>query len=269
MDECHNPNPEMSMSPLIGRLTNGTYTAPPLIEEQQQVTISAKSPIHLDTKSATIILLPDLPDVKRIPYPGRDNQDREAIFDFIIISKNDSWVKGSEEFVEKNRLDTSKEWHGRLIQIPVCRPIMDLAGSHAFDPYADVISIGTASREGTQAEETDRAGRRSQRIAEWVNLALRRAGRPKHVYTMNLGQYRLEIGEDKVSKKNGEIDTAKERPVVLIGVVRKGEINLTEALRNVFEQHQENEFFRYLAAHYPGREIYPFNEFPRDTCPAQ
>jgi hypothetical protein len=266
MDECHNTMPEMSLSPAIGRLTYGTYHAPDVIKEEQQVTITAKSIEHQDTKTATIILLPDPPNIKRVQYPGRDKQGQEALFDFIIISKNDSWVYGSEEFIERNRLDASEKSQGPPQNTPVCGPIIDLAGSHALDPYVDIIAIGTASREGTHDEETLRAGRRSQRIAEWLNFALREASSSKHVYMMNLGQYHPGVGEGRVLTKN---DTAQERPVVLIGVVRQGEIDLRDALRSVFEQHQENDFFRFLSTHYPGREISPYGGLPESTCPIQ
>jgi hypothetical protein len=265
MDECHNTTPEMSLFPSIGQLINGSYTAPKSIEKQQQVTIRAQSLTHHDTQDATIILLPDPPNIKRVQYPGKDSQNREAVFDFIIISKNDSWVYGSEELVEKNRLDTSEELRNTAQRTPVCKPIMELAGSHAFEPYVDVISIGTASREGTEAEETNRAGRRSQRIAEWVNLALRDTGLLKNVYTMNLGQYHPGTDDKALTK----YDTAPERPVILIGIVREGDINLEEALRNVFEQHQENEFFKFLATHYPRREINLYSGFPKTTCHTQ
>jgi hypothetical protein len=266
MDECHNTTPELILSPAVGRLTNGTYHAPPVIEEEQQITIMAKSIEHQETKTATIILLPDPPNIERAQYTGKDKRDREALFDFIIISRNDSWVFGSEEFLVRNRLDTSKEPQRTPQGTPACEPIIELAGSDAFDPYVDVIAIGTASREGTDAEETDRAGRRSRRIAEWVNMALRNSNSPKNVYTMNLGQYHPGVGEGKALTK---YETARERPVVIIGVVRKGEIDLREAMRSVLEQHQENDFFKFLATHYPGREINLYPNLPETICPAR
>jgi len=266
MDECHNNVPEMSIAPEIGRLTNGTYFGPKVIKEEQQITITVRSKKYHDTQTATIILLPDSPDIRRSQYPGEDNKKRKAIFDFIIISKNDSWVYDKDDFVERDRLNSTERIPGPLHRIPVCQPILALAGSHAFDPYVDVISIGTASREGKQTEEEGRAGRRSKKIAEWVNLALRNVGRSKHVYTMNLGQYLPRSGEGKILTPD---DTAQERPVVLIGVVRDGEIDLEEALSNVFEQNKGNSFFNFLASHYPGRKIKLYDELPKAACSSQ
>jgi hypothetical protein len=54
--------------------------------------------------------------------------------------------------------------------------------------------------------------------------------------------------------------------VVLIGVVRADAIDLRQALRNFLEQHQENDFFRFLAKHYPGREIVPYSQMPDTQC---
>jgi len=143
---------------------------------------------------------------------------------------------------------------------------VELAGADAFDPYVDVISIGTASREGPRVEEENRADRRSKKIAEWVNLALTNTKQSKHVYRMNLGQYLPDSGDQKPKSPD---ETSPERPVVIIGVVRAGEIDLGEALRNVLERHWENKFFRFLAQHYPGRQIVPDNQLPETQCTVQ
>src|SRR5436853_4297752 len=264
MKECHDTTPEMSISPNIGQLESGTYTAPDSIKKEQLVTLTIKSMYYRDTISTKIILLPDPPEIKRSQYQGEDDKRRKAVFDLIIIAKNDSWVFRSDDLVVKNQPNSTERQHGPLQQTLVCQPILALAGSHAFDPYVDLICIGTASREGTQAEEENRAGRRSVRIAEWINLALRNTRRSKHVYTMNLGQYVPQPGEQKVLTTD---EPAPERQVVLIGVVRAGEIDLREALRNVFQQHQENDFFKFLATHYPGREINLYERVSGIACP--
>lgn len=266
MDECHDHDPEITLTPEVGEFNEGTYHAPGRIEREQLVTIKARSKCYQDVKTAVIRLLPDAADVKRTPYPGEDERRRKAVFDLIVISRNDSWVLGSDELVKRNFLDANARSRGEAPQTRVCQPVMALAGSREFEPYVDIISIGTASREGPQAEEEGRANRRSRKIAEWVNQALRNAGREKHVYTMNLGQYVPRPGEGRTKTED---ETAQERPVVIIGVVRAGEINLEEALRNVFEEHQDDEFLKFLAMHYPGRKIVSFSGLPdqRSPCP--
>jgi hypothetical protein len=261
MNECHNTTPTLALSPNLGRLVNGTYSAPKTVTEEQQVTITARSPFYGDEKSATIILLPDPPHTKRRQYPVKDNEGREGVLDLIIISDNNSWVYESDEFVEQAS-EGDGTAHNRRTS-PVCRPILDLAGSHAFDPYVDVIAIGTASREGSEVEEEGRAGRRSRRIAEWVNLALRNKDQSKHVYTMNLGQYHLHP-DDRADASRDE--TAHERPVVIMGVVRGGDIDLTSAVRNVFDEHQNDPLFRFLTSHYPGRWLGSYNAVPTSEC---
>lgn len=262
MDECHDRSPDISFSPNLGELTGGTYKAPSIIKDEQTVTLSASSKIYHDTQSVSIILLPDIPNIKRNQYPGEDQKNRKAIFDFIIISKNDSWVYKSDSLVEKNRLNPSERSEKPYVQTPVCNPILNLSKSRQFDAYVDIICIGTASREGTQTEETERANKRGEQIAKWVNEGLRKTGRTKNVYTMNLGKYMPQVGEDNLLTKD---ETAQERPVILIGVVREGEIDLTDAINNMFNQYRkENDFLRFLAIHYPRREINLFNKLPEN-----
>ena len=55
--------------------------------------------------------------------------------------------------------------------------------------------------------------------------------------------------------------------MVLIGVIPNGEIDLTEALQNVFD-HQDNPFFRFLATHYPGRAIVSYQDQQRPAIKA-
>ncbi len=262
MDDCHESRAELSISPVIGRLSGMTYYAPDTIREEQQVTVIAKSPWHHDTRIATIILLPDSPNIDRTQYSGEDRKKRQALFDFIIISKSNSWVFRSDDLVEKNRLGANGDLNPSQ-KVPVCIPILELAESRQFDPYVYVITIGTASREGKQREEENRADRRGKKIAEWVNAGLRSKSKSKQVYTMNLGQYQTQPGEATNLSPN---DTAQERPVVLIGVIPNGEIDLTEALQNVFDRHQDNPFFRFLATHYPGREIVSYQESAKSPC---
>jgi hypothetical protein len=260
VQECRDNTVDWTIYPAIGSIQNGTYLAPAQINQQQQITITATSHWYQDKQSATITLLPDAADIKRQQYTGEDEQKRQALFDVIVISSGHSWVFGSDVYIESNK--TSLD-HGSQKVIPVCDPVLLLAKSYGFDPYADVIAIGTASREGTRAEEDNRADRRSKRLAEWVNLALSKKVHSKNVYAMNLGQYQLHTGDTRRVTKD---ETAPERPVVLIGIVRSGPINIKQALHDVFSRNQDNELFRFLDAHYPKRDIIGYSNLPSGDC---
>lgn len=259
MDDCHS-DAEWSLKPPIGEVLNGTYHAPTTVTREQQITVTAKSSHHDDTKSATVMLQPDSPGITRRQYPTHDKQGRPAVIDLIIISKSNAWVYMSEEHVE--RLSEDGVSTDDSTKTRACKPILDLAGSDAFDRYADVIAVGTASREGSEDEEAGRAAERSKRIAEWVNLALRNRGLTKHVYTMNLGQYKARDRRALTPR-----ETARERPLVLIGVVRAGEIDLETTLRQVIDQHQNDEFFKFLTTYYPRRDVQPYAEVSQSACP--
>ena len=144
----------------------------------------------------------------------------------------------------------------------MCRPVLALAESHAFDQYDDVIAVGTASREGEEIEEAERAGNRSRRLAEWVNLALRNTGRSTNVYAMNFGQYRIQPDDRPLSRD----ETSKERPVVLIGVVRRGSVDIASAVQEVLANNQSDPIFQFLASRYPQREIERYTALPASAC---
>jgi hypothetical protein len=263
VDECHKDVAPLTLSPPVGRLSAGTYFAPDVIHEEQQITISAQSEHYGDVRSTTVILLPDSPAIERKSYPIQDKEGRPAVIDLIVISRNDSWVFKSDTMVEKGRLRGSAGGAESAESTSVCRPVLELAESRAFEPYADIIAVGTASREGPEIEEDGRAARRGQNIARWVNSALAYRPQPKHVYFMNLGQYRREAGEGGQPTTD---DTARERPVILMGVARAGDIDLQRAVSRVLQENQNDEFFKFILAHYPRRDIEPFHEAPLTSC---
>jgi hypothetical protein len=262
-DECHEDTAALEIWPHIGRLNAGTYFAPDKIAQEQQVKLTAVSKRYGDKRSAAIILLPDSSSVLRKSYPITDKQGRPAVLDLIIISRTDSWLYKSDSLIERNRLSASAEHDNIGGPTPVCRAILDLAKSHAFEPYVDIIAVGTASREGRQIEEDGRAGRRGQNIARWINYSLQATQRRKHVYFLNLGQYRTLTDEAGVSSPD---ETAGERPVVLLGIVRAGDIDLQSTLDEVLRRYQNDKFFKFLVSHYPRRDIARFTEVSAGHC---
>jgi len=262
-NECHDDLAPLTIKPALGQLEGGTYTAPDSVDHEQQVALTAYSRRYGDKISATIILLPDSPEVTRKTYDTVDKDGRKATLDLIIISNTDSWVYKSDTDIESNRLLASRTSSNDKAPTSVCSAILSLAKSHAFEPYVDIVAVGTASREGRQAEENDRAARPGKNIARWVNFALQSTKQRKNVHLLNLGQYQKVIGETEQLSND---DTAHERPVVMLGVVRGGEIDLAAALDDVMRRNPRDPFFKFLSSHYPRRDIGRFAEIPVQPC---
>lgn len=263
LNECHEDLAPLTIKPVLGQLEDGTYTAPDNVDRERQVVLTAYSRHYRDKISATIILLPDSPQVTRKTYETADEDGRKATLDVIIISNTNSWVYESDTEIESNRLHTSSTSSADKAPTPVCRAILSLARSHAFEPYVDIVAVGTASREGRQAEEDDRAARRGENIARWVNFALQSTRQRKNVHLLNLGQYRKVIGEADQPTSDG---TSHERPVVMLGVVRGGDIDLAAALDDVMRRNPSDPFFEFLSSHYPRRDIRRFAQVPDHPC---
>jgi hypothetical protein len=180
LQECTNTEPEVELVPAVGTYQNEIYSAPKRIDHEMFVKFIARSRVYGDVKEVRLMLLPDAPSIQRTQYPIEDDQGRRGFVDVIVVSKDDSWVYNNEEFVE--RYSKTEFAAGGKHESPVCKAITALANSHAFDPYTDVIGVGTASREGPIGKENDRALRRSIAISRWVNYALRTRRLAKHVY---------------------------------------------------------------------------------------
>lgn len=260
LQECTNTEPEVELVPAVGTYQNEIYSAPKRIDHEMFVKFIARSRVYGDVKEVRLMLLPDAPSIQRTQYPIEDDQGRRGLVDVIVVSKDDSWVYNNEEFVE--RYSKTEFAAGGKHESPVCKAITALANSHAFDPYTDVIGVGTASREGPIGKENDRALRRSIAISRWVNYALRTRRLAKHVYIMNLGQY---VVTDKDKQNVSTDETAPERPVIIFGVVRKGELDTARAIQKKIE-HSSEPFFRMLHSHYTSKEISLFDESSSASC---
>jgi hypothetical protein len=171
------------------------------------------------------------------PVDGMDGQGRRASFDFIIFTKDYTWVKGSTSQVERSgsgvpETDTVREVVSSQIRETLLRE-------------KELIAVGLASREGERQAEEDRAARRSQTAAGWLTSI---AGPSTPIWRLNLGQY----GKDCASQEDA--DTSFERPLILAGVRSKDEgTNLREALANAISG-KEN---------LPSRECYSQFELTR------
>jgi hypothetical protein len=148
------------------------------------------------------------------PVEGKDAQGRNAAFDFIILTEDYTWVKGSTNQVEgRTGIVPDAETAQRVIN-PQIRD--------ALSSSSDLIAVGLASLEGDQAAEEERANQRSQTVTRWMETI---ATPDKGIWRLNLGQY------NKTCKTQEDVNTSFQRPLILIGVRSKEQgANLQEAL---------------------------------------
>lgn len=145
---------------------------------------------------------------------GFDKQDRRGLFDIVVLKKQFLWVRSSAEQLERN---------GVVIPLAnVADTVIDPDIRRAFTSALDVVAVGTASQEGTQAVEIARAARRAR---ETANLVRPRIKSEVPIWTLNLGQYRDPCEDCVVAETNWQ------RPFIVIAVVEKDDgLILQEAL---------------------------------------
>ncbi len=152
---------------------------------------------------------------------GKDLQDHWASFDFIILTGDFTWVKGSTtEVVSHDEVVPDAEVAERVLS-PKIRD--SLSGA------SDLIAVGLASQEGERVREEERAIARSQTIAAW----LAKVSNPRSaLWSLTLGQY------NRGCKQQEDAGTSFERPLILAGVRSKAEgTNLQEALADAISGH--------------------------------
>jgi hypothetical protein len=148
------------------------------------------------------------------PVDGVDSHGRKAAFDFIVLTSELTWVKGSSDHVEhRGEVVPDLETASRVINADIAR---------ILQRSKDLIAIGLASSEGGRPQEEERAERRAVSIAGWLGGA---GDAATPVWRLNLGQY------DRACKSQEDADTSFERPLLFAGVRDKEEgVNLQEAL---------------------------------------
>jgi hypothetical protein len=149
------------------------------------------------------------------PVDGVDSQGRSAAFDFIVLTEEFTWVKGSTFQVEsRGQVVTDAAVVEKVISPDIRRSLL---GSQ------ELIAVGLASQEGDRAIEEQRAARRSRTVLGWMVLV---APPEKPLWRLNLGQYNGEL-----CKAQEDADTSFQRPLILIGVrERQDGADLSEAL---------------------------------------
>ncbi len=164
------------------------------------------------------------------PVEGKDAQGRNAAFDFIILTDDYTWVKGSTYQVAGKGGVVAED---RILDQVVSAPIRE-----SLNRSVELIAVGLASQEGEQAVEEQRAARRSRTILSWLVLL---SDTQKPLWRLNLGQY------NSACQGQQEADTSFQRPLIMVGVRSKDDgANLGEALADAISG----------KANLPSRECY-------------
>ena len=221
----------------FGTVENGTFLTLTPVTHARHIVVTVHSlahPRYDEHDDVDIVVNPEDPNVERKTTQGQDPEGRQGTFDVLIVTKDRSWEFASDERIDGN--------------LPGDELMKRLAESEVFHPYQDLVAVGTASREGEKPKEDARADLRSARLSTWIVSALRSSTTNRKVWRINLGRYM----PDRDTESLQPSDTARERRLVVIGVIRKdAKLDVERALRNAFDMHSKEEFFREIVRHYP------------------
>jgi|GEM_PF-3544030 len=151
------------------------------------------------------------------PREIKDSNGYTAAIETVVLSNDFSWAFESDKNVQRNGEDANINEH-----------LLSPGISGVIAKYSDVIAVGAASSEGVEQnpiEEAERAARRADQLQLWIKNNII-ASNP--LYSLSLGYYQGTIGK---------VDSAEQRKIVVIGVIRKDEaIDLADALRRSLHQ---------------------------------
>lgn len=152
---------------------------------------------------------------------GKDSQGQPAAFDFIMLTNEFTWVKGStSQLISGDKVIPEAEAAHRVLS----QQVRDSLAS-----ASDLIAVGLASQEGERTQEEARALDRAKTVSRWMS----KVSKPEMaLWTLTLGQY------DKACKEQEDSDSSFERPVIFAGVRSKADgVNLQEALGDAINGH--------------------------------
>lgn len=135
------------------------------------------------------------------PIEGADRNGRTAQFDVVVLRKDYGWVRGSTTDLERGE--------SRLSADDITRDVFTRELREGLSSARELIAVGLASQEGEVERETQRAGLRAARIAEWTREAV---GASVPLWTLNLGRY-VDVCADCETE-----DTSWQRPFIVIAV---------------------------------------------------
>ena len=163
---------------------------PPAVETAAIAPAPAPAPEVRQTRNSTVFAI-----------EGKDKAGRRGAFDVVVLNKSFLWVRGSAEDLEKDGKTISRADLGAAV--------LDDEVRGALSDAKEVITVGTASQEGSAAEEVSRAERRARQAATLVSDAVSAA---TPIWTLNLGQYRDPCKDCETG------GTSWQRPFIVIAV---------------------------------------------------
>jgi eukaryotic-like serine/threonine-protein kinase len=159
-------------------------------------------------------------DVDYFPYvEGTDSQGRTAEFNVAVLSREYKWQFGSSYQVKHN---------DRLIPLDALKSELEDEGiQRIMENPSQIISVGTASCEGSQNQEERRAFERAKQIQLLGKKLFSQVPSVRNYRLLNLGQFRGE------SCNSNQDETSYQRSVIIIGVKQETPgVVLDEALRS-------------------------------------
>jgi len=168
--------------------------------------------------------------VDYFPYvEGQDSQGRTAEFNIAVLSREYKWQIGSSFQVKYN---------DQLINLDSLQSNLEQEGiQKIMENPSEIISVGTASCEGSPAIEEQRAFERAKQIQLLAKKLFRNVASVQNYRLLNLGQFRrndCQLNQDL---------TSYQRSIIIIGVRKQtAGVVLDEALRSRLENKPFGDF---------------------------
>jgi hypothetical protein len=169
-------------------------------------------------------------EVDYFPYvEGTDSQGRTAEFNVAVLSREYKWQLGSSY---------QAKYNDRLLPIDALQSDLEAEGiQRIMENPSEVISVGTASCEGSQAQEERRAFERSKQIQLLAKKLFSKVPSVQNYRLLNLGQFR------GVNCNSNQDETSYQRSIIIIGVRKQSEgLVLDEALRSRLQKKPFGDF---------------------------
>lgn len=220
---------------LLGTISaNGTYSPPEHIDADRELLVLATLRLHRDEVRRVKLELRRHPDYSvAVDTTGEDRQRRHARFVVEVVDSTYSWTLGDTAALT----GTDGSAFSRR-----------MAAEGIFAGFEEIVAIGAASREkekDSEALEQVRANSRANVLARWIRTALRPARVPIHA---------LSVGRYQAKTRLTREETARERRVVIVGVVKGADpnVDLIAALRDAFAKLRDKQpLLGMYLDHYP------------------
>lgn len=169
-------------------------------------------------------------EVDYFPYvEGTDSQGRTAEFNIAVLSREYKWQLGSSYQVKYN---------DQLLPLDALQSNLEAEGiQKIMENPNQVISVGTASCEGTGAQEERRAFERAKQIQLLAKKLFRNVSSVQNYRLLNLGQFQRD------DCNSNQDETSYQRSIIIIGVKQQTPgVILDEALRSRLEKKPFGDF---------------------------